>query len=242
MVTPDEVSDADVPAARLLHPLRRPVGRLRSSDQVLDELIRAIRTLRIAPGQTLAENDLARQFGVSRTPVREAMARLADLRLVTVVPQVGTQVAPIRLAEVEDARFMREHLEIAAFSAAVRLPEIDTGPARRRLREQRRAAKAGDLDGFFAADEAMHEEIFVLCGYGGVWQAIQRVKIQMDRVRRLSLPERSTLVELMREHEAILGALEGRDLVAGKRHIRRHARRVLEKAPALQATHPHYFE
>lgn len=215
--------------------------QLRTSDRVLQELINEIRALRLAPGQVLSEVELARQLGVSRTPVREALARLADMGLVVVVPQVGTRVALIRLSEVEQARFMREHLEVAAFESAAKLPEADTSLARNFLAEQRAAAAAGDLDRFFAADDAMHEQIFAICGYGGVWQAVRRVKLQLDRLRLLSETDPPTLVELMKDHESVLTALERRDLAAGRRHVRAHAQRAIEKTPMLREKYPQYF-
>jgi DNA-binding GntR family transcriptional regulator len=215
--------------------------QLRTSDRVLQELTNEIRVLRLAPGQVLSEVELARQLGVSRTPVREALARLADMGLVVVVPQVGTRVALIQLSEVEQARFMREHLEIAAFESAAQLPEVDTSLARRFLAEQRAAAAAGDLDQFFAADEAMHEQIFAICGYGGVWQAVRRVKLQLDRLRLLSETDPPTLLELMKDHESVLTALEARDLTAGRWHVRTHARRAIEKTPMLREKYPQYF-
>ena len=228
-------------AAVSLAPINRLGGHRRTSDRVLDELTNEIRTLRLRPGQVLSESELARQLGVSRTPVREALARLVDMGLVMVVPQVGTRVELIRLSEVEQARFMREHLEVAAFESAAQLPEVNTSLARRFLDEQRAAAASGDLDLFFAADEMMHEQIFAMCGYGGVWQAVRRVKVQLDRLRMLSETDPATLVELLDDHEHILTALEARDLTAGRWHVRTHARRAIQKTPVLREKYPHYF-
>jgi DNA-binding GntR family transcriptional regulator len=228
-------------AAGGLAPIDRPGGQRRTSDRVLDELTNEIRTLRLHPGQVLSESELSRQLGVSRTPVREALARLVDMGLVMVVPQVGTRVELIRLSEVEQARFMREHLEVAAFESAAQLPEVDTSLARRFLDEQRAAAASGDLARFFAADEMMHEQIFVMCGYGGVWQAVRRVKLQLDRLRMLSETDPATLTELLNDHELVIAALEARDLTAGRWHVRTHARRAIEKTPVLRAQYPQYF-
>lgn len=229
------------PSAVSLTPINRVGPRLRTSDRVLQELTNEIRTLRLAPGRVLSESELARQLGVSRTPVREALARLADLGLVVIVPQVGTRVDLIRLSEVEQARFMREHLEVAAFESAAKTPGPDTSLARRFLAEQHAAAVAGDLDRVFAADEAMHEQIFVMGGYGGVWQTVRQAKLQLDRLRMLSETHSATLVELMNDHERILAALEKHDVTAGRRHVRAHAQRAIEKTPILREKYPQYF-
>ncbi|WSY48412.1 hypothetical protein OG948_56855 (plasmid) [Embleya sp. NBC_00888] len=70
--------------------------------------------------------------------MREAIARLAVAGMVSVVPQVGTRVEPIRLGEVEQARFVRESLEAAAFAVACEMPDRDVGNLRALLLEQER--------------------------------------------------------------------------------------------------------
>lgn len=214
---------------------------MRTSDRVYGELVAAIRELRLPPGASMPENELAEQLQVSRTPLREAIARLVDDGLVTVVPQVGTRVELIRLHDVEEARFVRESLEMAAFESACGKPERDIGVLRELLEEQERSHRLNDFDAFFAADEALHARIFTVAGYPGAWQAVQRIKLQLDRLRRLSLPEASTVRGLIDEHRAIVDALEAGDTTTGRGYISLHARRVLEFGPALQAKHPDYF-
>lgn len=224
-----------------LSPVERPPGRVRTSDRVYDQLMHAIRDLRLPPGASLSETELSEQLQVSRTPLREAIARLVEIGLVTVVPQVGTHVALIKLADVEQAQFIREHLEVAAFEAACRKSERDLNPLRSTLDRQNQAYENGDFDAFFAADEAFHEGIFELSGYPGAWRALESVKVQLDRLRRLSLPEASTVAELIGEHRAILDALEKADVRLGKSAVSQHARRVLRYGPALRTQHPELF-
>ena len=228
-------------ASSPLAPIGRERTRARTSDRVYDELVAAIRDLRLPPGASMSETELAEQLHVSRTPLREAIARLVDDGLVSVVPQVGTRVELIRLHDVEEARFVRESLERAAFDAACVNPERDMRALRDLLEEQERSHRRNDFDAFFAADEALHAQIFKLAGYPGAWQAVQRMKLQLDRLRRLSLPEASTMRWLIDEHRAIVDALEAGDVLVGREHISRHARRALEQAPALRAAHPGYF-
>ena len=213
----------------------------RASDRVYDELVSAIRDLRLAPGQALSETDLADQLHVSRTPLREALARLADAGLIVVVPQVGTRVALIRLHDVEEARFVRESLELSAFETACAQPSVDVSALRELLQVQEASRTAGDLNAFFAADEALHAQIFAISGYPGAWQAVQRMKLQLDRLRRLSLPDPSTTRSIIDEHRLIVDALQARNLTDGRALISKHARRVLEHGPALRAQHPDYF-
>jgi DNA-binding GntR family transcriptional regulator len=224
-----------------LTPVDRPTVRVRTSDRVYEQLMLAIRDLRLPPGASLSETELAEQLQVSRTPLREAIARLVEVGLVTVVPQVGTRVALIRLADVEQAQFVREHLEVAAFEAACRRTDRDLSALRESVVRQEAARLSGDFDAFFDADEAFHEAIFELSGYPGAWRAIQPVKLQLDRLRRLSLPAPSTVTELIGEHQTVVAALESGDLRLGKRAVTKHARRVLRYGPDLQLEHPDLF-
>src|ERR671938_1085574 len=79
--------------------------------QVYAALRDAIIRAELAPGRQLSENELAAWLGVSRTPVREALVRLRDERLVAIVPQLGTYVSRISPQAVSDAHFIREALE-----------------------------------------------------------------------------------------------------------------------------------
>lgn len=224
-----------------LAPIVRGRGANRTSDRVFAELEAAICDLRLAPGQLLSETELARRLGVSRTPLREAIGLLADAGLVDVIPQVGTRVAMIRETAVREAQFVREALEVAAYRAAAARVERDVGRMRGLIQLQQLAAGTGDLEAFFAADEEMHEQVYVLCGHPGVRQAVRRVKPQLDRVRRLGLREPTLLAELVAEHIRIVDALAAGDVPAGVADLELHCRRVLTTLPALRAAHPQYF-
>lgn len=228
-------------AAPVLSPVDRFSGAGRTSDRVFSVLSSAIRDLRLLPGQSLSETDLAVVLQVSRTPLREAIARLVDVGLVQVVPQVGTRVARIRMADVQEARFVRESLEVAAFADACAVKLRDVSTLRRLLDAQETAHRAQNLPDFFLHDEAMHAEIFRLGGHPGAWQAVQRMKLQLDRLRRLSLPEPSTTRLLINDHRLIVDALAGAHVEEGRRAVSTHARRVLEHEPLMREKHPDFF-
>jgi DNA-binding GntR family transcriptional regulator len=226
-------------------PVIRPIGRerarMRTSDRVYEELVSAIRELRIPPGASLSETDLAEKLHVSRTPVREAIARLVDNGLVSVVPQVGSRVERIRLSDVEQARFVREALEVAAYEVACMREQRTVSVLRALIDDQKRAHAVHDVDRFFEFDEALHQEIFVQSGYAGVWNAVQPMKLQIDRIRRISLPDPDTVRDLIAEHTAIVDNLEAGNVEAGTKHVRLHARRVRDYAPKLREAHPDLF-
>ena len=115
--------------------------------QAFAALRHAIVTLKLRPGQSFSEQEVAQQLGVSRTPVREAFIKLADAGLVEVLPQRGTFVRKISVKAVKDARFVREAIELAVLRQAVgRLGQPSSSrrgsyraPARGRCRRRSRA-------------------------------------------------------------------------------------------------------
>lgn len=118
-------------------------GTTTARDVVIEELRRRILDLSLEPGSSLAENELANELGVSRTPVREALILLAAEGLVEIYPQVGTFVSRIDPVAVADAQFIREALETASMRQLV--PQIQSSQIielRDILEQQRLAVKA----------------------------------------------------------------------------------------------------
>src|SRR5690348_8682679 len=127
-----------------------PTARARVYANLRDAIVRA----ELAPGRQLSENELAASLGVSRTPVREALQRLRDDRLVEIVPQLGTFVSPISGRAVADAQFIREALECAAVRAAAeRITADDIEELEQNLAAQERARDRADLDAFYLLDD-----------------------------------------------------------------------------------------
>ena len=223
------------------HP-RPKVQPHRISDWVYDQLCEAIRTVELAPGAPLSEPSLAAHLNVSRAPIREALTRLADQRLISVIPQVGTRVAPILMDEVEEACFIRSALECGAFQKAINTPDLDTSALRHALELNIAAAEAQDAEAFFTTDEQLHQAVFALAGVPHVWDVIRGIKLHLDRLRRLHLPEAVANPDLIAEHTAIVEAVEARDEQAGLAVIRKHANRILADSDSLRLRYPEYFE
>lgn len=227
------------------------VVRLRRADrasgvtarvQVYGVLRSAIVGMELAPGARLSENELAERIGVSRTPIREALARLRDEQLVEIVPQMGTFVAPISVEAVMDAQFVREALECAAVRlAAARAGEDDAAELWGMLDAQRRARDAGDHDAFFLLDEAFHRRLCDMSGRPIAGSLSLRARGHLDRVRRLSLPSDGYLGEMVSEHEAVVSALAGRDADGAAGALGHHLRMVLSRLPRIRAEHPELF-
>jgi DNA-binding GntR family transcriptional regulator len=200
-------------------PLSERAGGAAARDQVYVALREAIVSAELEPGRRLSENELAELLGVSRTPVREALARLRDDRLVAIVPQLGTFVTLISDEAIADAAFVREALECSAIRLATEratAPQLEELQAN--LAAQERAERDGDVDAFDTLDASLH------------------------RVRRLSLPEPGYLAEMVSEHRAVVAAVAEGDADRAEETLRHHLRMVLSSLPQIRAAHPDYFE
>ena len=218
-------------------------SRVRASDWVFDDLAERICKVDLVPGASISESELAAHYGVSRTPVRAAIASLADNDLVRVRPQVGTRVSLIDLDEVAQAQFIRESLETNALRYACEADDRDFSVIEATIAEQHRIAKTGDPEAFFLADEAFHRQTFELAGYGGAWSVVGRRRFQLDRIRRLSIrpPQPHKLEELCYEHEEIVQHILNRDTERAVEKLRIHIRRYIIDSPALRQAYPSYF-
>lgn len=203
---------ASVPVDR-----KRPMG-----EQVYDALKEAIVTVRLPPGTLISENRICRHFGVSRTPVRTAIVRLAEEGLIDVYPQQGSFVAPIRLSRIATGRFVRRALEAAVLreAAAVWTAEMSR-QARAIVACQSGAIATGDTEAFHREDENFHHAFSGFAGQEAVWSVILDAKASLGRIRRLfGWPERLPVV--VEEHLAIVDALDAGDADAAVQRLEEH--------------------
>lgn len=226
---------------RSLRRIQRRATRSLATD-VYAELREAIVSVALAPAQALSENELASQLNVSRTPVREALRKLADEGLVEIYPQTGTFVARIDMEAVEEAQFIREAIEVAVIERAAQVAtDADVAQLGALLARQSEANAHGDLEGFYAADEDLHATFSTICGFRNTWRTARAVKTHLDRVRRLSLPLPQQIDALIVQHAAIVTAVAEHRPAAAQDHMRTHVREVLRLAPEVMKRHPGYF-
>ena len=196
----------------------------------------------LVPGTRIVERDIAEELGTSRTPVHEAVQRLADEGLIEVVPRSGTFVARIPLDALEEAMLVRNALESAIIEKAAerRSPE---GMARLQaiLDLQAAAVAATDLRAFHRSDEMFHAALAELSGYPGVWPIILQAKTQIDRYRQLTLPLAGRLVEVLSEHRAVVDAIGSGDPAQAVRAMREHLDHVLPVLEITRKLRPEYF-
>jgi GntR family transcriptional regulator, rspAB operon transcriptional repressor len=221
-------------------------GRPRSAtaaSRIHSELRAELVALKRRPGEVVSEAEIALTYGVSRTPVREAILRLSDEGLVEIFPQSGIFVSRIPLSALPEAIIVRKALEattarfaagLATSSQILSLQAI--------LQRQREADTADDRDAFHQADEHFHATIADVAGYPGIWTLIQQVKVHVDRFRQLTLPQKGRMTQVIAEHEVVLAAIEAHDPAAAGTAMEKHIERLLGDISATQTVNPEYFD
>lgn len=213
------------------------------AETVYGALREAIVTADLEPGRKLSENELAASLGVSRTPVREALARLREERLVAIVPQLGTFVTLISPSAVDDAAFVREALECGAIRlASERITPAGLEELQANIDAQELAEGECDADAFDKLDEAFHRTICRQSGHEIAWSLSRRANGHLDRVRRLSLPDGGYMAKMLSEHRALVVAIAEGDPERADGELRRHLRTVLSSLDQIRSDHPEYFE
>ncbi|WP_244501831.1 GntR family transcriptional regulator [Stappia sp. ES.058] len=212
---------------------------------IAPQLFRALRDRIIhndlPPSSRISETEIAREFGISRQPVREAFIKLAGEDLLAILPQRGTVVRKIRYEAVLDARFLREAIESDIVRILASTPNETWLTKLREQIEEQRAAMDGRPEDFFALDDRFHRTLAAAAGKKGAWRLIEGLKSQMDRVRFLSLVH-FPVPNLVRQHEAIVEHIAKADVAGAEKCVREHLREVLNDLPKIAASVPGFFE
>lgn len=217
-------------------------ARLSKADQIHGALKREITRGELVPGTAIDKAELCRRFGVSRLPVTTAIHRLAFEGLVLIEPQRGSFVSRIRFDDVLQWMTARRAIEAeVAGEAARRLPARAREELERNLRYQEAAVAAGDFDGFLRLDVAFHHLLTDGLGLDRIAETLDSLRVHLDRVRRLLLPEVGRMAATLAEHRSISEAIASGRPSAADRAMRRHLAVVVERLAAFERERPDFF-
>lgn len=224
-----------------LRPLDQFAGSL--AQRVYLTLKEAILAIAYRPGEALRKPEICRALGVSRSPVAEAIARLATEGLVRVVPQSGTFVARFSMAEIREGAFLREALEVAAVDLVARtITDDQLAQLRRNLRVQAALIADHDVQAFYQTDSQMHDLILSFTGFRRLGWLSDTAWLHVNRARQLILPTPGRMQATLAEHEAIVAALQRRDPEAARENTRRHLGQLLAVLEPLVTERPELFD
>lgn len=209
---------------------------------MFDALREDIISLVLKPGTVLSRNDLQERFGLSSTPIRDALMKLQTEALVDVFPQHATVVSPIDLTMARQAQFLRRSLE-SELVRVLALSGDKTVVAKLRsiVRQSGAFAKLGEIEAFANTDLMFHRAMFDAQNVPELWHLVRRQSGHIDRLRRLNLPVAGKMRGIVRDHEAIVDAIETGKAEAAQKALRDHLSGSLDFVDKLRETHPEYF-
>ena len=182
------------------------------AERVYRELRRRIRELEMQPGSRLQKNEIGLEFGVSRAPVSEAIAWLAEEGLVDVYPQSGSFVAPIRPEDIREALLIRTGLEVEAARRVAGKADADVlRMLDENLEAQARAVHSGNMAALDDLDEQFHETIIAALDSPRAQRLLDSARALLDRPRFHALPEDGRPYATLVEHQRIAGAIRTGD-------------------------------
>ncbi|HJV46642.1 MAG TPA: GntR family transcriptional regulator [Bacillota bacterium] len=204
-------------------------------DQILE--------LKLEPGVGLSENEISEKLKVSRTPVREAFLSLSQEGLLEIYPQRGTFVSLIDLELVEEARFMRQQLEIAVVKLACEeFPEDKLNALELNLKMQEICRDQLNHQKLFDLDEEFHRTIFQGCKKEKIWLAMQPMNAHFNRIRILRLTTNYNWNNILSQHMEIFQAIKDRNVQRATKIMDNHLTLVVFDKEEMKRVNPKYFK
>ncbi|MCW5691813.1 MAG: GntR family transcriptional regulator [Pseudolabrys sp.] len=206
----------------------------RIQDAIRDAIVR----LDFQPGESIDKSALCARLKVSRFPVSEALGKLAEEGFINVLPQRGTLVSRIDLADCRQAMFIRRALECEAMrSIAPAISDDLLKQLRTNLTAQRRVMATDDRDTFHALDLQFHDLLLGALGYERVASAVDAARANLDRMRLfMCTPTRQSATYA--EHETILAALSARRPAEAARAMQLHLNAVMTELEDVAKINP----
>ncbi len=216
-----------------------------NGEEIYQQIKADIVNFDLAPGALISENELAKKYSVSRTPVKSAFLRLMSERFIEIEPQRGTYVTKMDLDQIRDIIFMRTTLEREIFSLAIdHLDDALIKALQDNLDQQRKLVEQGQFEPqlFYRLDSEFHRAVFEHEGRLKLWQIIQEFQVYYTRFRMLDIIATSAFGQLLAEHAALLEAVKDRDKAKLASLLQGHLSGNLKRLePRIEAEFSTYF-
>jgi DNA-binding GntR family transcriptional regulator len=231
------------PATQTAHSGRIALDRTRqAAPQIVEYLRERILSLELEPGSVLSRSALQSQFGLSQTPVRDALLKLEEEGLVTVYPQYATLVSRIDIAKARQAHFMRRAIEADVVRVLAERPtDALVAELRKANAVVAEVAQSQDYAAFLKADRDFHHVLFEHADLLLVWPIVRANSGHLDRVRRLNLPNIG-MDRIARQHAAIVDAIAAGDADASEEALRTHLAQTLTVFDVIAGRYPEFVQ
>ncbi|WP_420139843.1 GntR family transcriptional regulator [Sphingomonas sp.] len=215
----------------------RPAAGPTLVEWAYDHLLEMLMTVQIAPGERIAIDTVARQLGISQTPIREALSQLEAEKLVSKMPNVGYRASPrMSREEVQDLYALRLLIEPYAAARAAEKMDDETLVTLQEIDEGMRGVAEGndrDFARFAEADAKLHRLIATGSGNRLIAETIERLHAHLQIFR--SLYSTNAPEEAAAEHQRIIEALMAHDPAAAEEAVREHLKRSQERMDRASA-------
>lgn len=222
-----------------------PDRRLPLADQIYADLRWRIVCLDLPPNHGLSRTELSDYYGVSLTPLRDAMQKLEAEGLLAIYPQSRTLVTRIDTAQVRETQFLRTALEVEIVALLASDPDRPSLAACDDACERlaRTVERDRPFEEFNLADKDFHRALYTAAGKAGLFDVIEQRSGQLDRIRRfhLKLGGDGKSAQVVAEHGEILRAIEAGNPVEAAAAMRRHLSGTLRKLDELRGRFPESF-
>ena len=197
----------------------------------------------LAPGSMVSETAIAKELGISRAPVKEAMGELEHLRLVEIRPQSGIVITKVCIPLLRDTVLARKAIDTAVFERYCLSDEVaDLRELEMNLEMQRVVFRYRDFRKLWELDNEFHARALTLAGGERLCSYIEDIRLVNDRARFLAENHSQTEYTLLC-HQRIFEALKAKDAVAVREAMDAHLQlsHVLGENAELPSRHPDFF-
>jgi DNA-binding GntR family transcriptional regulator len=213
-----------------------------AAPQVFERLREMILSLELTPGTVLSRTELANRYGLSQTPVRDALMKLGEEGLVDIYPQHATVVSQINVTSALQAHFLRRSIELEVVRTlaeqrnATLIAELRVTIAR-----QTELLDLKNYEEFSLLDQAFHRQMYEAAGVPQLWDLVRRLSGHIDRLRRLNLPVEGKTIAVVRDHTEIVDAIDKGDVDAAQAALRKHLSGTLSQIDQIRTSHPNFL-
>lgn len=213
-----------------------------ASSQLHNALRERVISLELKPGQYLSRSEISEAYGVSQTPVRDALLKLEEEGLIVTYPQSKTEVSKINVEHALETQFLRLSIELEITRRLAQAADrgvIDK--ISHILKAQDLAFRSGDLDTFARLDHEFHLSLYIAAGVQNLHNVIDARSGHIDRLRNLNLPDPGKSRSILDWHNRIFEAIKAGDAAETEHAVREHLSGTLAKVEQIRAEHPDYF-
>ena len=212
-------------------------------ERLYEDLRERILSFDLPPGAVLSRTELAKAYGVSQTPVRDALQRLSQNGLVLIYPQSRTLVAPIDMLKLGETHFLRVAVETEVVRRLAGSRAAGTVKRASAIVQMQRALieADGDMGMFTDLDRQFHRTLFEAVNMGTLHVMLTDRLGHLYRCQRLELPREGKLQDIVRAHQDILGYIASEDPEKASAAMRDHLSGTISRLDAIRAAHPACF-